>query len=1261
MPPVLSPPVPAPPAEPTWWDRTEQVLLDNWTGILGAVVLVTGVGFLGVYTALRMPPPARFAMICAFAAALLGGHYYLREKAFAARLHGWLQSSAAAIFLFACIGAVSVPGLQWVAVPFSYALLLVGVSANLWLAWNTSQQAVATLHGVLSLVALTVLPPTLLTLGAATAVTAFSIGITWRQRWKYQLLLSIASFFAFHQFWHYHLAAPAVGAQRIGAMTLVILVGAAAAVVQYRRVYAHAGFDPLLFAAHVLNWTCLGINLYQYSTGSIWKTIPLGFGALFTFGVARQARRLGIRWLYRTDSIISLVLALFTAFSLQGWHATGSLVLLFMLLETLLIGFVMAREGETVVFRVAASGALLAGLGLLLLNLAQLPTYSAVELQRNAVLLLLAGGIGAGYFRLVQEQLLSDNDELTSSRQLHQSFGGVVGALYLGTAALLLRALFGLPHPPVAGLIASAAGAAGAVFALAWWLRPAGNWFRTLHLLGGQVLLVTALLGLHEAGLSWSATATLTWLESLLLAVALTRATEGIAGRAVLAGALLSGGWLLLTAANVSHHSGFELHRDAALLLLAGVAGTAAYSVLGKWRSRSEEDLEPSDEQLLTGTGILVGVLLAGVAGLLGRALFGVENPPVGALLGGGVAAAGVVFGLTWWVRATPGWFRNQLLLLGQLLLVVTTLGLHETGLTWPTTVTLLYLEVLAMTLVLAWLREALPYRVVLYSGLLLTLVLPVVAYRPSPDMLPASRRALLLLLAALGATGTLAGLQRLGAPAFDELTLSYAPPYRLRLLGFATGVLLLVGFGLVYDHVRAAWIAGGVGVGWLLLRRARPLPGLWEGLLLAVAGADVLQWGHVLPADRNAGTLPTVAYLLPLLAPLVAGLTASWWPESARHLRWPWLYLLGLHLTVGAWAALAPHSRAWPVLVWLALAVGFAMAARAVRRHWPEPESLARAGAPDRHLLHLTLGLLTLALVVHFGELVPSETQLLGTPARRLTAAALLLVLGGLAWSPPAAIDLQSRAWVKVQPLLPEATLLVLTFTIGREARVAWETLAWIALAFGLSVGGRYLPEHLRRVQAYGLLYFWLTVLWSSYVALRYLTPGHLLSEAWLTTAVAVALLFAYTAAALARATAEPLAVEWPPALAFAEPLGTLTRRQLVLALLYPAFVALTVLLVRSFDRSILTVLLMLEVVGLFVSSLALRRPDLRYAALLGVAVCLVRLVFFDLSQRGTITRAVVFILMGLLLLGMNALYARFKDRFAPDSAESEPDPEQE
>ena len=106
---------------------------------------------------------------------------------------------------------------------------------------------------------------------------------------------------------------------------------------------------------------------------------------------------------------------------------------------------------------------------------------------------------------------------------------------------------------------------------------------------------------------------------------------------------------------------------------------------------------------------------------------------------------------------------------------------------------------------------------------------------------------------------------------------------------------------------------------------------------------------------------------------------------------------------------------------------------------------------------------------------------------------------------------------------------------------------------------------------------------------------------------------------------------------------------------MLHPAFLALALLLIQSLDRSVLTVLLMVEVVAMFSPSLLLRRQDLRYLSLTGMLACLERLVFFDLSQSGTITCAVVFIFMCLLLLGMNAVYARFKSRFASDDEPNE------
>ncbi|RIY06130.1 DUF2339 domain-containing protein [Hymenobacter rubripertinctus] len=1221
-------------------------------------MLVTGIGFLGIYTALRMSAPARFAMITAFAAALLGLHYYLRPRPFAAKLNVWLQSSAAAVFLFACVGAASVPGLQWAGPPLSYLLLLAGVSLNLWLAWDTGREDVATLHGVLSLVALAVLPRELLTLAAAAGVTGFSIAITYRQRWKYQLLLSMLSFFVFHQYWHYSLVAagPLSAGGRLVALGLVLVVGVAGAVVQYRRVYASQHFDALLFSAHLLNWTCLGINLYQYSTGSPWKTVPLALGALLTFGVARRARRLGIQWLFRTDSIISLMLALFAAFSLQGWHASGTLVLLFMLLETLLVAFVMAREEERLVFQVASVGAVAAGLGLVLLNLFYLGSYAAPDVARNAVVLLLAGLVGAGYYRLLHRQPLLAGEDASRQSGLLRTFGGVVGLLYLGTGALLARAVFGFAHPPLTALLGGTLAAAGAVFGGAWYLRNGGGWFRALHLLSGQVLLTVFILGLHEAGLGWPATFTVLYFETLLLAGACGLADEKPTFR-LLVGLTLGSGIALLLAAvgSVREVAPPVLHQRLGLLLLGGL-GSAALLARAPRRPALQALLGHPDDHLLF--QCLRGLTLffyGSAIGLLARALFGLPHPPVAGLLGAATAAAGLTFGLAHQARVQADWFRLSLILLGQGLLTVFILGLHKAGLSWPAAHALLYAEMLAFTLLLAWRAETRLYRILLGSSLVLAAALPALVYHFG--RLADGQRAGLLLAAALVSGAAQFRLNGRKAPVFDAVPLPFSPGYRLRLLGLAVGGLLLAAGGLVYAHTWAGWVGAGLGGALLLLRRRVAVPGLWPGLLLATLGYQVLQWSHVLPVGPAFRPLAELAYLLPLLLVSGAGLWGSWWAAAERHVRWPWLYLLGLQAVVATGVAFAPRAEALPVLLWVALAALAAAAAQWAGGHWPTPAALTRAGSPNRFLRHLTYALLTLAVAGHFdGVFTHSAGQLLGLPARRLTAGALLLLLSGLALQPPPAGATSGRY---VQPLLPEGTLLFGLFTFGYELRTEWLALVWLVVAFGLTLGAARLPQRLRRVRAYGLLFFWAAVAWSTYVSLNYLAPGQLLTVPWATTAAAVALLFGYAAARLRQSPAAEATADWPPLLAPLAGLDRLPRQGLVGLLLYPAFLALTALLMQSFDRSVLTVLLMGEVVAAFVASLLLRRQDLRYAALLGMALAVVRLFFVDLRQTGTITRAVVFILMGLLLLGMNALYARFKDRFAPPNRPADDHPE--
>jgi hypothetical protein len=104
----------------------ERALIQNWTGILGAVIFVAGVSFLGIYTAVRLDPFLRFLMIVAAAAGLIALYAVLHRREGWGPLALWLRSSGAALFLFACSQGFRL-GIQWIYAPACAAAVLLMV------------------------------------------------------------------------------------------------------------------------------------------------------------------------------------------------------------------------------------------------------------------------------------------------------------------------------------------------------------------------------------------------------------------------------------------------------------------------------------------------------------------------------------------------------------------------------------------------------------------------------------------------------------------------------------------------------------------------------------------------------------------------------------------------------------------------------------------------------------------------------------------------------------------------------------------------------------------------------------------------------------------------------------------------------------------------------------------------------------------------------------------------------------------------------
>ncbi|OHD62777.1 MAG: hypothetical protein A2176_14870 [Spirochaetes bacterium RBG_13_51_14] len=344
------------PASPIW-KKFEKQFIENWTGIVGAIIMVLGVTFLAIYAALRLSPLNRFIMMIVISLVLLGIHLYLRKK------KGWLQissiirSAAGAIILFACLGAGGIPGLMWIYdQSIALSLLVFGIALNVVLGFIGPSQIFGSFHVAISLAALAVAPRTPVTLGIAGIVALFGIIMSYRSHWEYHLIVTLAGFFSYHLYWYFsitpeinlsHWAAP-----RITGLATIALVGMAACIVHYRKTYSARLFKFLPFLVHLMNWFFMGIGFICYTTGSKWNAIVLAAAGLAAFVLSRRAKSLAIRWLQVTDTLVAEALMIIAVCTLGRWDADAFLITGVLHLEVFVFLMVMMIEKDMLLRRI---------------------------------------------------------------------------------------------------------------------------------------------------------------------------------------------------------------------------------------------------------------------------------------------------------------------------------------------------------------------------------------------------------------------------------------------------------------------------------------------------------------------------------------------------------------------------------------------------------------------------------------------------------------------------------------------------------------------------------------------------------------------------------------------------------------------------------------------------------------------------------------------------------------------------------------------
>jgi hypothetical protein len=458
---------------------------------------------------------------------------------------------------------------------------------------------------------------------------------------------------------------------------------------------------------------------------------------------------------------------------------------------------------------------------------------------------------------------------------------------------------------------------------------------------------------------------------------------------------------------------------------------------------------------------------------------------------------------------------------------------------------------------------------------------------------------------------------------------------------GVLMGILPLVAFIGVWQKSWAETAMLAV-LGGLMLSRTRWLKsnGLGIGLLVSLIAVHLFTWSY-LKQDPNPANWKAAAKATPLFALSLVSIWTATFKGFKTQPKFFGIYLFAIHAVVASYLifnSLSPLIAGvlWLVLSVIALELALAFGGKDTREN----------GEAGRHLLYVGYFLLTGFLIRHFAVHLQVESYI-GVFKTRLVIElfALSVFAYWLSAKRPAMMP-EYRTWTYLHPLVLETLLLFGVTTAALEVPNLWHPFVWIVAAISIFFYAKDATGVVARLRLYSLFLAWASAVQVAIVTASVETPSLVwYDQPWFAGTVALLLQVAYLV--LINRENMLVGIAFPRAVTRLSTLPQLINLKKNLWIYYPFFITTAVFLYWRFDLAILTLLWVVECVIVFALGIALRVGQFRTVALAALGVCVVRLVFFDLFNSDTITRGVVFLGVGGLMLAMNFLYKKFQSVF--------------
>jgi hypothetical protein len=236
--------------------------------------------------------------------------------------------------------------------------------------------------------------------------------------------------------------------------------------------------------------------------------------------------------------------------------------------------------------------------------------------------------------------------------------------------------------------------------------------------------------------------------------------------------------------------------------------------------------------------------------------------------------------------------------------------------------------------------------------------------------------------------------------------------------------------------------------------------------------------------------------------------------------------------------------------------------------------------------------------------------------------------------------------SWNFLHPLMWELSVASTMMIIINETQDRYHPILWIIAAMVLLGAGKIFSRKISRMRFYSLVFHWVAMFTVTFLLASYSVPSlEWYDQVWAWGSIAIVLQFIYIMFFYTSADFD--GIDLPQPVKFLEGIISFVNTHRNLAVYYPFFISIAIFIYRTMDVSIHTLLWVLESFAIFVVSVILKENHFRYLSMGLLAVCLMRLMYYDMAKSGTMLKGIVLVCIGLLMLGMNTIYNRYRDRF--------------